>query len=263
MDGKANNGKRMNRGKFLGFLGKLGILSLIPGLPALSAPKTRGEGIKFLPPDLTDTRCGKLLRSPMIKGKTLSKAALTAKLTSENLENIRDLMTGRFFGKVAQDISKDGYKPFISWNLGTDGSDSGCFYYCDGDPESPSGIDNCGMYIAWQEDTGEVIVKVSGGDPRVASCKKCIEDCADQCESHCPGTYCEGGYCNPKRSIDLKEMMAFQDDIFVNEILEILETTDVRTVQAELKNVIFSDEVLNMGLEHFITNAYDASMGDV
>ena len=278
----------MNRGRFLGFLGKIGILSLIPGLPALGAPRTGEEDRKFLNPRILDSRCAKLTRSPMIKGKRLSNTALTATLASTELESIRDLMTGRFFGNMAQDIFRDGYKPFISWKLNEEGNDTGCFFYADADPITGPDIDHCGMYITWQDDEGEVTVSVASkpGGPGELGCvgtkfgmiSDCSEDCMQTCFGHCAdmcdcvtdnectsecndqcsGTYCSGTYCSPKENISLEDLLKFQDDAFVQEILEILETTDVRTVQTELKKVIFSDEVLNMGLEHFVTNAYDS-----
>ena len=267
MERKTSDGKRMNRGKFLGFIGKIGIFSFLSGLPVFGAPRTgaRGEESKILPPGLTDTRCTKLTRNPDLKGISLSHGVLTAKLTTRNLENIRDLLTGRFFGKMAHEYFKDGYKPFIKWGLDTDKGDSGCFFQVNNDPLNPPETEKCGPFLAWREDGDKVIVDVAvtGVHPIIAGgpvgpeqgCECYGYECGSECETYCSGPYCSGTYCNPHEGIDLSEVITFKDDRFAAEILEVLETTDAGIVQRELREIIFSDDVLNMGIEHFVYSA--------
>ena len=63
------------------------------------------------------------------------------------------------------------------------------------------------------------------------------------------------GVCNPQAMIHIFELVSYPGDKFAAEILDILKTTDVGVIQNELKAVIFSDDVLSMGLEHFLAAA--------
>lgn len=276
--------EKTTRGKFLRLLGKVGILSFLTSIPAFGAERGKFELKESDDRGITDIRGSQTLklrrtRSPKIRGKVLSETALTARLATDNLENLRDLVTGRFFGNAAREIYKDGYIPLIKWNLGADGGDSGCFFYADtADPnrfgEIP--VENCGLYVTGYEDNGKLTIgafsspwggkidDLLGGsacgakvDPTPPPCPgKCNDYCPSHCGVVCSGEYC-GGHCSPKVQVDLHEIVSYPADKFVSEITEILETTDLGTIERELKAVIFSDEVLNLGLEQFVLNAND------
>jgi len=268
--------KNISRGKFLGFLGKIGILSIISGIPVFGAesykPKASmgkdsdGGQVKFRKPERT-----KFVKSLFIRGKTLSNEALTAKLATDNLENIRDVLTGRFFGKAAEEAFKDGYVPLINWKLGTDGSDLGCFLFAD-IGLTPVQIDNCGVHIRTREVDNKILIDIvstsyeanlnakigsSGSQVRVCP-SQCPGQtpCPNHCADKCSGTYCSGTYCSPKGEMNLGEIVSYPGDKFASEIMEILETTDVGVIQRELRDVIFSDDVLNMGLMQFMMGAH-------
>jgi hypothetical protein len=89
--------------------------------------------------------------------------------------------------------------------------------------------------------------------------QQCPEKCQNYCPAVCPSEYCVGK-CQPKAMVDMYEMVSYPGDKFVSEILDILETTDVREIQKELKAVIFSDEVLNLGLQHFVVSSYEKAV---
>ena len=95
---------------------------------------------------------------------------------------------------------------------------------------------------------------ISEGQFDLSSGRAVAEDCGSQCDQ-C-GTYCAGSYCSPHVSMDLFEMVSYPTDQFVSEITKILKTTAIGIIQNELKAVIFSDEVLNMGLQHFVDAAH-------
>ena len=262
-----NDDKRISRGKFFRFLGGIGLLSLIPGLPA-SAAERKYESRKFKGLSRTDT--AKILRSPTIKGRLLSNDVLTTRLSTKNLENIRDMMTGRFFGRVAENAFRDGYVPLIKWNLGAEGSDNGCFFHLRLRTEglAPGEIHNCTMQINAYEEGKKILLDIysisaiSQSPFDVGSECAFVLECPSDCEK-CAGVYCSGTYCNPQSAIDLFEMVSYPADKFVSEFTDILKTTDIDKIQQELKAVIFSDEVLNMGLEHFVMAAHDAMIDDI
>jgi len=268
MTSKQKNGSnKMSRGKFFRFLGGIGLLSLIPGIPA-SAQERKFESPRLTGRRITDSP--KILRSPTIKGKLLSNDVLTASLSTKNLENIRDLMTGRFFGRVAENAFRDGYVPLITWGLGQKGSETGCFVQAKlgpGDLE-PETMSNCTMLVIAREDDKMVFLDIyhtsaMAQGPLDLDSGTAPMSCGAECASKCWGVYCSGTYCNPKNTLDLFEMLGYPTDQFVSEITKILKTTDIGIIQNELKAVIFSDEVLNMGLQHFVEAAHQTMIDEV
>jgi hypothetical protein len=256
--------KRMGRGRFLGFLGKIGILSLLPALPLYAEEKV--EARRFT--GLRQTGAMKISRSPMIKGRMLSDEALSAKLSTKNLENIRDMMTGRFFGKIAESAFKDGYVPLIKWGLGGEGSENGCFFYAKIGPKGPGPeeLSNCSMFINARKNAGMLfldIYSISASAPGPIDLgTECalVLDCPGYCDK-C-GMYCSGTFCNPKSALDLYEIVSYPADRFASELKDILQTSDVDKLQQEIRNVVFSDESLNMGLQHFVDAAYEGMAGE-
>ena len=245
---------RIGRGRFLRFLGGIGLLSLIPGLPA-SAQESKFESRKFKELRRTDT--AKILKSPSIKGRLLSEEALTTRLATKNLENIRDMMTGRFFGRVAENAFRDGYVPLIKWGLGQTGSDNGCFFYLMVDPEGlePEVMSNCIMQFIAREDGKMIFLDIYNTSaisqiPLAVGSGATAADCGEQC-SQC-NVQCAAGYS----AINLHEVVSYPADKFASELMDILKTKDIDKIQQELKAVIFSDEVLNMGLQHFVNAAH-------
>jgi hypothetical protein len=286
MTSKKNKGiNRIGRGKFLRFLGGIGLLSLIPGLQANAEEKL--EMRKFT--GLRRTTSTKLLRSPTIKGKLLSEEALTTRLSTKNLENIRDMMTGRFFGRVAENAFRDGYVPLIKWGLGQKGSDTGCFFYAKLGPEGlgpeglgpeglgpeglgpeglrPEGISNCSLFVNARTDGKMIFLDIYSISAISQSLLDLGSECALvlDCPSDCTkcGVYCAGVYCAPHASFNLHEIVSYPADKFASELTDILKTTDIDKVQQEIKNVIFSDESLNMGLQHFVNGAYGGMIDDI
>ena len=260
-----------SRAKFLGILGKLGLLSLIPGGVANAAERTglrRMETDETLVTrgDITFSASAKLTRSPMIKGKALSREILDAKLSTENLGNIRDLLTGRFFGKAAEAACNDEQcipytgGDFINWNLGNGDSDSGCFMFADA--EGLGGVDSCSHYLTYRMDGDKLSILYAydfanerrGAMDIIGSGTGQCFHCSNFCEAACGGEYCQG-VCAPQAAIDMFEIVSYPSDKFVSEIMEILKTTDAGVIQKELKTIMFSDGVLNMGLEHLVVTA--------
>jgi hypothetical protein len=263
--------KRMNRGRFLSFLGKIGVLTFLTSLPVFAAEaKLRAvarDETRTLKRSFSRLRYSDILRSPTIKGKKLGKGVLEAKLETKNLENIRDVLTGRFFGKVAEEVFKNGYVPMINWDLGTRGSDSGCFLYADTNmySESPDlriALDECGIHVTGFIDKGKYIIEITnihaGGGGGEVTVPGCGMDCTGYCtiKGECLGKC--GTYCAPHAALNLGEIVSYPGDKFASELLKILGTTDVGDIQRELKDVIFSDEVLNMGLQHIVLAANDS-----
>lgn len=269
----ANN---ITRGKFLGFLGKIGILSIISGIPVFGAESFKPRAAKRTNSDDGQLKLEKfnravLVKGPLIRGKALSNDALTAKLATKNLESIRDMLTGRFFGKAAEEAFKEGHAPLINWKLGSDGSDLGCFLFAD-IGLTPVQIDNCGVHIRTREVDNKILIDIvstsyeanlnakigsSGSQVRVCP-SQCPGQtpCPNHCADKCSGTYCSGTYCSPKGEMNLGEIVSYPGDKFASEIMAILETTDVGVIQRELRDVIFSDDVLNMGLMQFMMGAH-------
>ena len=270
MTNETNDGKRMDRGRFLGFIGKVGVLTLLTSIPVLGAeiklkrPTSDEHKIAKLTPG--KLRYSDILRSPLIKGKKLSKVVLEGKLATKNLENLRDLLTGRFFGRAAEDALKDGYAPLIYWSLNSKGTDSGCFLHaCTGHTvqylDCPPVImsSKCTLQMISREENEKLMIDIvnSIGISDFVSQVGCGDYCSGQCtnEGGC-GHKC-GEQCSPQASIDIAEVVSYPGDMFASELLKILGSTDVGVIQRELKNVIFSDQVLNMGLQHVILAAHD------
>ncbi len=258
------NGKGITRGKFLGLLGKAGLLSM---LPWASAQAAEGE-LKIREADPKMSRALKI-KSPMIKGKMLSQDALTAKLATKNLEELRDLVTGRFFGKAAEENFAQGNMPLINWDLGTAGSDSGCFLYVDTGPgdEAPAAVNNCFTKVILRGPSDKLIVDIYSTSAAFTppgglgeDCPEkhlCPAQCSAYCGDKCTGTYCTGTFCNPQASINLYEIVSYPADKFASELAKIIGSSDVGVIQKELRAVIFSDEVLNLGLQQFVTSAFE------
>ena len=260
-----NESKRIGRGKFLRFLGGIGLLSLIPGLQA-SAAERKYESLRFTGLRMTDS--AKILRSPTIKGQLLSNDLLTARLSTKNLGNIRDMLTGRFFGRFAESAFRDGYVPLIKWNLGAEGNEIGCFFKARLGTEdlAPGEIHPCTILIIPREKGKNILLDIYSisaiqEGPLDLGSEGTLADCGEQC-SKC-NVQCSGMYCNPKSAIDLYEVVSYPADKFVSELTDILKTTDIVKIQQELKAVIFSDEVLNMGLQHFVIAAHGAMIEDI
>ena len=269
---KNPNSKNLSRGMFLGFIGKIGALTILTGIPVF------GAETRLKVPTSTESKTAKLafkrvryndiLRSPLIKGKKLSKGVLEGKLATKNLENVRDFLTGRFFGRVTEDALKDGYVPLINWGLGAEGSDSGCLLNACvslAPPSCPSFSHECTVQIFGQEDRGKLVINVIGSsiiasgagigiDPGASG--YCGSYCSGECVDHGGCSVECGTYCHPQSALDLGEIVSYPGDKFASELLEILGTTDVGVIQRELKDVIFSDQVLNLGLQHMILAAH-------
>jgi len=268
MTNETNDGKKMNRGRFLCFLGKIGILSFLTGIPVFAAEAK----LKSVAPRESRTvkrsfiklHYSEILRSPTIKGKKLSKLVLEGKLETKNLENIRDVLTGRFFGKAAEEAFENGYIPMINWDLGTKGGDSGCFLYADTNisGESPDlriAVDECGIYVTTHLDRGKYIIEIAnshvGGGGGEVTVPGCGYDCTGYCTIKGDCSPKCGTYCAPHAGLNLYEVVSRPGDKFASELLKILGTTDVGDIQRELRDVIFSDDVLNMGLQHIVLAA--------
>jgi len=240
-----NDDRRISRGKFFRFLGGIGLLSLIPGLPASAAER------KFESPKLTGLRrtdSAKILRSPTIKGQLLSNDALTARLSTKNLENIRDITTGRFFGQAAEKAFRSGYVPLINWNLGAEGNESGCMVQANINASYPDQCpSNCTAYLFSNKEIGEVMITLNLGS---------------QAGSECPIIGCPIE-CHNFHILDFHDFISYPADKFVREITKILGSKDIGVIRNELKAVIFSDEVLNMGLQHFVLAAHDVMIDDI
>jgi hypothetical protein len=270
MINETNDGNRMNRGRFLGFIGKIGVLTFLTSIPVFAAeaklkrPVTAESKTVKLTPGKLQYRT--ILRSPTIKGKLLSKAVLEEKLTTKNLENLRDLLTGRFFGKAAEDVFKNGYVPMINWSLGSEGSDSGCFLNACANltPSScPSFSQECTVQLRSHVDQGELIIDIvnSTNIPNFGNQSDCNTYCSGQCnnDNGC-GHKCDER-CSHKTTVGLGELVSYPSDKFASELLKILGSTDLGVVQRELRDVIFSDQVLNLGLQHIILAAHDGIAG--
>ena len=63
--------------------------------------------------------------------------------------------------------------------------------------------------------------------------------------------------CPNQSDVSFYDFVSYPSDKFVSEITSILKTTDFKVIRDELKAVIFSDEVLNMGLRHFVMAAHE------
>jgi hypothetical protein len=260
------NGKAITRSKFLGLLGKAGLLSILPWTSAHAADGGRQQPVRVKP----ELRATLNVKSPMIKGKMLSRDALTAKLATDNLEQLRDLLTGRFFGRAAEEAFGQGNTPLINWDLGTEGSDSGCFLFADisgGTKTDPGLIANCFTKVYLRGCTGKLVVDIYATSAVInpaaglgAECPEkgiCPGQCPGYCGDKCTGLYCSGPYCSPKASIDLYEIVSYPADRFAAELTGIIDSSDVGVIQKELQAIIFSDEVLNLGLQQFVTSAFE------
>jgi hypothetical protein len=250
------DGKTISRSGFLNLLSRIGLLSLIMGVPAFSAERaqTREAAEEETKPgglELHRMRCAKLAQSPMIKGKTLSRTALDADLATRDLENIRDLLTGRFFGKVADEVFEGGYVPLINWDLGMEGGDSGCFLHANmgSDGSEVGAIANCAAYLHTNKDLDHIIISL-GLSSKFGDASA---PCQEQCPMHC-SCY---SVCPNQSNASFHDFVSYPSDKFVSEITGILKTTDFKAIRDELKAVIFSDEALNMGLRHFISAAHE------
>jgi hypothetical protein len=259
----------MSRGMFLGFLGKIGVLTLVTSIPVFGAEsKLRLRATtesKTTKPVFRRMRYTDILRSPTIKGKQLSGKVLEGKLSTKNLENLRDVLTGRFFGRAAEEALKDGYAPLINWKLGSAGDDSGCFLYaCQNlapqDVYCPPVIASpiCTFQMASFEEKGKLVINVissliaSSGILGSGALENgyCGDYCGGECVDHGDCSVECGTYCHPQSNLDPGEIVSYPGDKFASELLSILGTTDVGVIQKELKDVIFSDQVLNLGLQH-------------
>jgi hypothetical protein len=261
----------ITRGRFMRFLGKLGMLSLVPGSSAAAA---------LAPDQVPGALATRRVVGPLINGRRFSDAALTGTLATRNLENIRDVVTGRFFGRAAEAAYTGGHTPVINWRLGGRGSSSGCFFFAAmTDPKrGRPAVDNCSVFmLASRSNRGGIIVEViksSGGRLKdiigggtacslelscEAQCSaNCPSDCGDRCASMCMNK-CDSGYCgsqcSPKSELSLAEISSYPADRFAAELTQILGTTDVGRLQQELMQIICSDEVLNRGLDEFLAGA--------
>lgn len=238
----------MTRGKFLSFLGKIGLLSLLTGTSVFGAEdkaesqKTGKLGIGIKETDKIKGRCmiAKLMQSPLINGKMLTRDILEADLATRNLENVHDLLTGRFFGKAAEEAFKDGYTALINWDLGSQGASSGCFVFANMNPGETVSVDAYTALVAIDKDSGKVKISLKMGDPlRNRAARE------------------ENIY------LDFNDFAMHPTDGFVSQVTGILKTTNVNTIEKELKAIIFSDDVLNKGIEHLIYSTNEAMMDDV
>ena len=269
MKSPRNPGKdKMSRGKFFWYLGEIGLLSFIASIPAFGAERATLREADDSGADRTFKY--NQFRSPTIRGRTISRDALTSRLATKGLEDIRDLVTGRFFGIAAANAFKDGYTPLINWNLGAGDGNSGCFFYFEREAEAiPDVIDRCGMFMTSYVDQGKLVIeamadaaisKIGGGIPGEAECDARVVPCSPHCYTDCPSdceTVCTR-WCAANAQVDILEIVSNPADKFASEIIEIFETDDVATLERELTDLIFSDEVLNMGLEHFVAASHEA-----
>ena len=264
--------KNITRGMFLGFLGKVGALTLLTSIPVFGAEaklryraNNEAKTAKLAPRKL---RYSDILQSPLIKGRKLSKGVLEGKLATKNLENLRDMLTGRFFGRAAEGALKDGYAPLINWNLGSKGTDSGCFLNaCIS--LTPGGCPDysheCIFQMVSSGEKNKLVINVissfiaSSGIPEsgISNSGYCGSYCSGECVDHGSCSIECGTYCHPQSILDPGEIVSYPGDKFASELLEILGTTDVGIIQRELKDVIFSDQVLNLGLQHVILAAHN------
>ena len=259
---------KMSRGKFFWYLGEIGLLSFVASIPAFGAERATLR-------EADDSGAGRTFkfranRSPTIRGRTFSREALTSRLATKGLEDIRDIVTGRFFGLAAANTFKDGYTPLINWNLGAGGVNNGCFFYFErGAHAIPDVIDRCGMFMTSYVDQDKLVIeamcdaaisKIGGGIPGEAECDARVVPCSPYCHYDCPSdcaTKCRR-WCATQALVDTFEIVSNPADKFASEIMEIFETDDVATLEQELTDLIFSDEVLNMGLEHFVAASHEA-----
>jgi hypothetical protein len=86
---------------------------------------------------------------------------------------------------------------------------------------------------------------------------ECGWHCDAYCQAACGGVHCQG-YCEGQAVVNIYEIVSYPSDKFASEITSILKTTDVGVIHDELKNVIFSDDMLNMGLQHLVNAAHNA-----
>jgi len=240
----------MTRGKFLAFLGKIGLLSLITGTSVLAAERSTSDKVLVkdtdhtaLTPEATAKlrgRCNiaKLMASPLINGKMLTRDILEADLATNNLGNIRDLLTGRFFGKAAEAAFQNGYTPLVNWDLGSQAM-SGCFLQANMNPDDMATVDAYTGLLTIDKDTGKVKISLKMGNK--------IDNQARVRNTQ----------------LDFADFAAHPTDGFVSEVNNILKTTDVATIEQELRKVIFSDDVINMGIEHFVHATHEAMMEDI
>ena len=247
---KGTNG--MTRGRFLSFLGKIGLLSLITGTSVFGADRASQDKAKFEKIDESATgieataklkgRCmiAKLMQSPLINGKMLTRDILEADLATRNLENVRDLLTGRFFGKAAEAAFKDGYTPLINWDLGSQSAYSGCFMVANMNPGEAVGVDAYTGLLTIDKDSGNVKILLKMDDSAL-----------------------NGAPRVKKIELDFNDFAMHPTDGFVSQVTGILKTTDIDTIEQELKAIIFSDEVLNMGIEHIIFSTNEAMIDDI
>jgi hypothetical protein len=274
----------MSRGRFLGFLGKIGLISFITGLPALAQ-----RGDKPKPSDLPESTCrldmcegqkpfaggdGKpkfkrRVRSPVINGRELSEKALFAPLATPELERLRSYVTGQFYEKVGErfagnhiDTSHLGPETtgildclvattYIPPDLITDIGSMGGLMGGWGDiTEGHCQGKGCSSGMGCSGDGGFVCDDMWCSD----------FDCGgNTCwDLDCSGDEfgCKGDHCNGHNDKDIwNDLTEFTEDVFVEEITDILATTDIAVLKDELIKIMGSPEVINLNYEHFINGA--------
>ncbi len=269
----------MSRGSFLGFLAKIGLLSALTSIPAFAGMKEPPKGSGPGPagsgpgPGTMKPMIHSGIPGPTIKGKKLSDGIMFRKLSSDSLEHIRDITTGRFFGTVGERVGGD-YSGKIGWDLGQEGFQS-CVVattYIPGGDMGTGGMS--GGDIA-----GMITNSVCTGNncPYGHSCSSghvCDgETCGGQ---KCGGQTCRGGHtcssdehsckaasCPEQKNFTWQDFANFPNDEFVKEITSILQTTDIGIIRDELTKVMVSGETIQLGQMHFVQNAFQAMQGTI
>ncbi|UCH95243.1 MAG: hypothetical protein JSV88_34070 [Candidatus Aminicenantes bacterium] len=233
------------RRKFLNFLGSIGLLSLIPGSSALAQRKP-----KFIKHPK--------IKGPKIKGRTLSKRALYEKLSSRPLEKIRDRLTGRFYaGPIRR--TGESYMDLINWDLGPRGAQTGCLvaasWITDGTPTdsiSCYGTLYCRSNQCAADTCSSYWCDRNTCDKHTCKTEICDSHSCDE-EGKCENQQCPG---HLKKEIFWEDFAKYPEDPFVTEIKDILKTTDVAVIKQELIKIIYSNEVLNLGAQHFVASTF-------
>ena len=274
----------MSRGKFLSFLGKIGILSLIPGIPALAGKgdKPQGEGPQPM-------RCGDLnceqhtplsggerkprfrrrIEGPKIKGRTLSDEALYGSLASPELERLRSIVTGKYYEKVGERFAGK----YIDTSHIDDPS-SGIIDCVVATTHIPVDMLGNGGVLGGLEGLIGSIVQGHCQGKGCSSGMGCSGDGGFVCDDmwcsgfDCGGNTCwdldcsgddfgcKGDQCNGHKKKDMwQDLGNFTEDIFVQEVTDIFNTTDIAVLKEELLNIIVSEENLRLNVQHFINGA--------
>ena len=63
--------------------------------------------------------------------------------------------------------------------------------------------------------------------------------------------------------MNMYEIISYPADKFASEIMGILKTTDIGVIHTELRALIFSDEVLNLGLQHIVMASHTMRMDKI